>query len=39
LAEPGLDLHEWESQSAQLRESAADAPRRALPELLEEQTT
>jgi hypothetical protein len=34
MTEPGLDLHEWESQWAQLQEDAADAPDEALPELV-----
>jgi hypothetical protein len=34
VTEPGLDLHEWESQWAQLQEDAADAPDEALPELV-----
>ena len=34
MTEPGLDLHEWESQWAQLQEDAADSPDEALPELV-----
>jgi hypothetical protein len=34
MTEPGLDLHEWESQWVQLQEAAADAPDEALPELV-----
>ena len=34
MSEPGLDLHEWESQWAQLQEDAADSPDEALPELV-----
>jgi hypothetical protein len=34
MTDPGLDLHEWESQWAQLQEDAADAPDEALPELV-----
>jgi hypothetical protein len=34
MTEPGLDLHEWESQWAQLQEDAADAPEEALPEIV-----
>jgi hypothetical protein len=34
MTEPGLDLHQWESQWAQLQEDAADAPDEALPELV-----
>src|SRR3954463_10079516 len=34
MTEPGLDLHEWESQWAQLQEDAADTPDEALPELV-----
>ena len=34
MTEPGLDLHEWESQWAQLQEEAADSPDEALPELV-----
>ncbi len=31
--EPGLDLHEWETQWQQLRDLAEDDPAQALPEL------
>ena len=31
--EPGLDLHEWESQWQQLRDLAEDDPAQALPEV------
>jgi hypothetical protein len=34
MTEPGLDLHEWESQWAQLQEDAADSPEEALPEIV-----
>ena len=34
MSEPGLDLHEWESQWAQLQEDAADSPDEALPEIV-----
>jgi hypothetical protein len=34
MSEPGLDLHEWESQWAQLQEDAADSPEEALPEIV-----
>jgi hypothetical protein len=34
MSEPGLDLHEWESQWAQLQADAADAPDESLPELV-----
>jgi hypothetical protein len=34
MTEPGLDLHEWESQWAQLQADVADAPDEALPELV-----
>ena len=34
MTEPGLDMHEWESQWAQLQEDAADAPDEALPEIV-----
>jgi hypothetical protein len=31
MTEPGLDLHEWESQWAQLQEDAADALTKRCP--------
>ena len=34
MTDPGLDLHEWESQWAQLQEDAADSPEEALPEIV-----
>jgi hypothetical protein len=34
MSERGLDLHEWESQWAQLQEDAADSPDEALPEIV-----
>ena len=34
MSEPGLDLHAWESQWAQLQEDAADSPDEALPEIV-----
>ena len=34
MTDPGLDLHEWESQWAQLQEDAADSPDEALPEIV-----
>jgi hypothetical protein len=34
MTDPGLDLHEWESQWSQLQEDAADSPEEALPEIV-----
>jgi hypothetical protein len=34
VTEPGLDLHEWETEWQQLLDDAADAPAEALPELV-----
>ncbi len=31
MSEPGLDLHEWESEWASLEEDIADSPETALP--------
>ena len=33
MQEPGLDLHDWESQMASLEDGLRDEPARALPEL------
>jgi hypothetical protein len=33
MLEPGLDLHEWESEWAALQEQIEESPRGALPEL------
>jgi hypothetical protein len=33
MVEPGLDLHEWETQWAQLEEAMAESPVEALPEV------
>src|SRR5437868_4517955 len=34
MAEPGLDLHEWETRWQELQDAAADAPEEALPEIV-----
>jgi hypothetical protein len=33
MAEPGLDLHEWQTEWEDLEPLVADSPREALPEL------
>jgi hypothetical protein len=33
VTEPGLDLHEWETQWQELQDLAADAPDETLPEM------
>jgi hypothetical protein len=34
MSEPGLDMHEWETEWADLDEAAADSPDETLPEMV-----
>ena len=34
MTEPGLDLHEWETQWQQLQDESVDEPAQALPEIV-----